>query len=32
MEGREEVEDNEGPGCPSISKTEKNVEKSSEIL
>jgi hypothetical protein len=32
MEGREEVEDDERPGCPSTSKTEENVEKISEIV
>lgn len=32
MEGREEVEDDERPGCPSTSKTKENVEKISEIV
>jgi hypothetical protein len=32
MEGREEVEDDEGPGHLSTSKTEDNVEKTSEIV
>jgi hypothetical protein len=32
MESREEVEDNKHPGRPSTSKTEKNVEKISEIV
>jgi hypothetical protein len=32
MEGWEEVEGDERPGCPSASKTEENVEKISEIL
>jgi hypothetical protein len=32
MEGQEEVEDNECPGPPSISKTEENVEEISEIV
>jgi hypothetical protein len=32
MEGREEVEDDEHPGCLSTPKTEENVEKTSEIV
>jgi hypothetical protein len=32
MECREEVEDDEHPGCPLTSKTEENVEKISEIV
>jgi hypothetical protein len=32
MEGREAVEGDERPGRPSTSKTEENVEKTSEIV
>jgi hypothetical protein len=32
MEGRVEVEDDEHPGHLSTSKTEENVEKTSEIV
>jgi hypothetical protein len=32
MEGQEEVEDDECPGCPSTSKTEENDEKIGEIV
>jgi hypothetical protein len=32
MEGKEEVEDDECPGCRSTSKTEENVEKISEFV
>jgi hypothetical protein len=32
MNGWEEVEEGEHPGCPSTSKTEENVEKISEIV
>jgi hypothetical protein len=32
MEGWEEVEDDERPGRPSTSRTEENVEQTSEII
>jgi hypothetical protein len=32
MVGREEMEDDERPGCPSTLKTKENVEKISEIV
>jgi hypothetical protein len=32
LEGREEVEDDEHPGCPSKSKTEETLRKSVKLL